>query len=431
MQQMLRRMNPMNMNPYAMMYPPQYMNNSPVNTGFGNFPYDTRRKRTSPVEMNNTPKIRHSTEKLNQISQPEKKQKKSSSYSTSSGEGNSKKGGYMFNSSQVNDDKIEEFQNYISSRKTNILEYLCTQRGAKEIEKYLKKSPNECITILVNILNVNLTKIMTDIYGNYFCQKIIKTSTPAQVLQMLNYIQKDFIMIAKDYSGTHVLQALLDAISLPEHEKIILNSIKGSEMDMAYDNNATHVLQKIIQCIPEERRTELNLIILADIKNLSLDSNGICLVKKFIASNKSPENKKLIAKIITENCLEIAQNPFGNYAIQYILDTWEEKDCIDVINIIIENICSLSKQKFSSNVVEKIIELINDEKRKKIFDEFFNETKILGLLKNKYGKYVLQKSVKCMNEEQKQNFIQLLEKISANFGNKEKKMVSSFVDYMH
>lgn len=63
----------------------------------------------------------------------------------------------------------EEFLSFIKSRKNNIIEYLSTQRGAKEVEKILKHSPNECISILLEHININLTKIMIHLYGNYFC----------------------------------------------------------------------------------------------------------------------------------------------------------------------------------------------------------------------------------------------------------------------
>jgi hypothetical protein len=63
--------------------------------------------------------------------------------------------------------------------------------------------------------------------------------------------------------------------------------------------------------------------------------------------------------IITKNTLEIVQNPFGNYIIQHILDEWGPENSKDIINVIISNIISLSMQKFSSNVVEKYFDLVD------------------------------------------------------------------------
>jgi hypothetical protein len=105
----------------------------------------------------------------------------------------------------------------------------------------------------------------------------------------------------------------------------------------------------------EEKREYLNSVILINFKILCLDSNGICVVKKFINTNKSEIIKQKIIEELKNNCLEIVQSPFGNYAIQHIFEEWGLESII--LSIITNNIASLSLQKFSSNVVERILEL--------------------------------------------------------------------------
>lgn len=73
-------------------------------------------------------------------------------------------------------------------------------------------------------------------------------------------------------------------------------------------------------CISEERREFLNKLILENLKNLALDCNGICVVKKLVNTNKSDLIKSKIIEEIYNNCLEIVQSPFGNYAIQHLLE---------------------------------------------------------------------------------------------------------------
>lgn len=101
---------------------------------------------------------------------------------------------------------------------------------------------------------------------------------------------------------------------------------------------------------------------------LSLDSNGICVVKKLINSNKDEIIKQRILNEIRVNCLEIVQSPFGNYAIQHIFEVnflfnikkeWGPPACKSIVNVIQQNIISLSMQKYSSNVVEKCLEMID------------------------------------------------------------------------
>ena len=249
---------------------------------------------------------------------------------------------------------------------------------------------------------------MMDVYGNYFIQYLIKNSNENQINLIINYIKNDYVIIALNYSGTHVLQTLLDMIKTIEEEIILVESIKGNELKMAFDINATHVLQKMICVINEIRRNSINNIILKNIKALCLDANGICVVKKFIGNTFLCENKEKIIKLISENCIEIAQNPYGNYGIQYILEEWGINICESIVKIIINNICSLSTQKYSSNVSEKIIGLLDEDKQNLISQELFLSNKFIFVLRSKYGRYVIQKAIKILNKKQKDDIYNYL-----------------------
>lgn len=67
------------------------------------------------------------------------------------------------------------------------------------------------------------------------------------------------------------------------------------------------------------------------------------------------------------NCTEIVEDAFGNYAVQYALDNYGYQVCWNLIEHVIKNLLSLSNQKFSSNVVEKCIQVSD---RVKIFKNY-------------------------------------------------------------
>jgi hypothetical protein len=113
---------------------------------------------------------------------------------------------------------------------------------------------------------------------------------------------------------------LLEIANLPDEEKIVLQSVEGHVLAMALDGNATHVIQKIIVCIEENKRESINATVLANFKTLALDVNGVCVIKKYINSNKSENIKKGMLDQINSGTLELAQSPFGNYVIQQVLN---------------------------------------------------------------------------------------------------------------
>lgn len=58
---------------------------------------------------------------------------------------------------------------------------------------------------------------------------------------------------------------------------------------------------------------------------------------------------------ITYHALTLVQDPFGNYVVQYVLDLGEPRFSDGLIRRFIGHVCALSVQKFSSNVMEKVI----------------------------------------------------------------------------
>ena len=310
---------------------------------------------------------------------------------------------------------LNEFIQYINNLPMPLVDYLCSPKGILEIQKYLPKS--DCDYKLFIVLHLNkdgIIQLMKNSYGNYFFQQIIKDSEKKIISLILTYISNEFINISKDSSGTFSLQALLEQITTKEEEQIILKYIKNNEMDMAYDRNATHVLQKIILLFPDNNRKELNKIILDNIINLCLDSNGICLIKNFIKVNKLLEDKKRINREFVKNFVILAENPFGNYGIQYLLENWDKNMLIEIKDKIMENIYKLSIQQYSSNVVEKAIEILDSEYREKLIPKLYFQDNFINLLNNKFGRFVLYKAANYMSNELKNDFEK---KIKENINN--------------
>jgi hypothetical protein len=227
------------------------------------------------------------------------------------------------------------------------------------------------------------------------------------------------------------LQALIELANLPEEEIFIINSVKYDCIAMCMDNNATHVIQRILICIEESKRLELNMILLSNLKNLIMDCNGICVIKKLINSNKSEVVRHKILEELVYNGLEYIQSPFGNYAVQHVLQEWGFNVCVDILNIINDNIYSLSMQKFSANVIEKCLELANKETRDIMINELYNPGKLLGLLKNKYGKIILHKTLNYLSYQERFDKKQyLISKINVT-SSKERYSVDEFLETLY
>jgi hypothetical protein len=121
--------------------------------------------------------------------------------------------------------------------------------------------------------------------------------------------------------------------------------------------------------------------LLQDFVNIAGNSSGLCVLKKVIALCSSGELAKYQADIagrITEHSLELAQNPYGNYAMQAALSAYP----VDLFTPIFEGVrgklVQLSITKYSSNVVERCLERAEPQCRTLLLQELLVPDNVLS-----------------------------------------------------
>jgi hypothetical protein len=200
---------------------------------------------------------------------------------------------------------------------------------------------------------------MKNKFGNYFIQGLIKNSNYEHIKFILFLISSNFVEISENISGTYVIQKLLEKINSVELRLSVLKSIENRELELAFNSNGTYVLQKIIDRIPDIERANINEIIMNNIIFLSVNPDCVFIVEKFIETITIKENKIRIKNIIFMNCLQLANNPYGNYLIQFILNKWwNKKEGILIKKEIKNKFQILLKNQFSFYICKLYIRLL-------------------------------------------------------------------------
>jgi hypothetical protein len=207
------------------------------------------------------------------------------------------------------------------------------------------------------------------------------------------------------------LQILISLADSEEELVLILNCLKFPDqiLTLCFDKIGNNVIQKIISCLPENKRELINFVIIQNFTKLVLHSNGMCVVKKFISENKNPVINQKIVEIVSANFLDICKNEFGNFVIQFVLETWGVAFFLEKFQKPIhKNIIKLSTNRCSSHVIEKFIELLDYEQRKKfIINTVVNNNKLYQLLDCKYGMFIIKKMMSFIEDGEK-NFLKNL-----------------------
>jgi hypothetical protein len=119
---------------------------------------------------------------------------------------------------------------------------------------------------------------------------------------------------------------------------------------------------------------------------------------------------QLVAEI-TYNALALVQDPFGNYVVQYVLDLSIPRFTDAVVRQFVNNVCLLSVQKFSSNVIEKCIRVSEPGVRKQLIEELLNRPRLEKLLRDSFANYVVQTSLDYADPVQRMRLVECIKPI--------------------
>ena len=283
------------------------------------------------------------------------------------------------------------------------IQILKTHKGSRQLQKIIiNNTPlKKEIDQIVNIINIDIKDIFCDYYGNYFLQKFFYFCSLEQRLFIYQNIKSNFLKISNDICGNHSLQCLIQFQNSKEEKELIKECISNNLYNLSLGSNSSHVIQKIISVIKENNREYINNFMISNLMDLCLNSNGICVVKEFINKTKNPFYILSIVSIFEIDINKLTYNQFGNFGIQEAIKMFGENYCGKIINKLIEYIIAFSISKFSSNVVDFLIDYLSKNNFIKFCEilskMFLNDENLDILLKNKFANYVLENSLIIVN----------------------------------
>jgi hypothetical protein len=259
---------------------------------------------------------------------------------------------------------------------------------------------------------------MCDYYGNYFLQKFFPYCNFQNRIDILNSIKNDYIIIANDICGNHSLQCLISLQNTNEEKEIIRICIQGNLKELCFGGNSSHVISKIIKCTKESERQYINAFIVNNLMHLCVDSNGICIVKEFIYNTQSNFYIKLIISTFEKETTKLTLNQFGNFVIQEAIKFFGYNFCKNIINNLINNIVLFSVSKFSSNVIDFLLEYLSKKEFYKFCSAlkkiFLKENNFKEMIKNKFSIYVIENSLELLTKINENYYINAMKN---NLGN--------------
>jgi len=167
-----------------------------------------------------------------------------------------------------------------------------------------------------------------------------------------------------------------------------------------------HVVQHtLISCGPDFAEMILQEVA-HGLSTIAHNTHGLCILKKCISHHRPAPDRpgayeNLLLEEMSYRALELIQGPYSNYAVQHALEEWGGEVCLPIINALTGRLVELSIQKFSSNVVEHVLQLAPPEAQERLLEELASPDRTSVLVSTVYGHYVASRVLRLAAPAQK------------------------------
>ncbi|MCJ1471265.1 hypothetical protein MMC07_009913 [Pseudocyphellaria aurata] len=284
------------------------------------------------------------------------------------------------------------------------------QHGCRYLQKKLEERNPEHVHIIFLETNQHVVELMTDPFGNYLCQKLLEFSNDDQRTVLINNAAPQMVKIALNQHGTRALQKMIEFISTREQIQTIIHALQDRVVELIQDLNGNHVIQKCLNRLsPDDAQ-----FIFDGVGNncivVGTHRHGCCVLQRCIDHASGLQKAQLISQI-TANAFSLVQDPFGNYVVQYIVDLAEPAFTDPLCYSFQGSIPLLSKQKFSSNVIEKCLRGAQASVTKMMIEEMLNTNELEKMLSDSFANYVVQTALDYADPETKNRLVEAIRPI--------------------
>ncbi|KAG2786406.1 hypothetical protein JG687_00009310 [Phytophthora cactorum] len=280
----------------------------------------------------------------------------------------------------------------------------------------------------------HLAEMMVDPFGNYLFQKLLERVNEKQRLVIIRRVSSNLVAAALNLHGTRSVQKVVEVCatspdvieedyddeegedygyvkdreerpeggerrrttSLPD---LIVEALKDDAVRLCIDSNGNHVIQRALQFMKPEYNQFVFDAVCKECTTVGTHRHGCCVLQRCLdAANKT--QKAEVIEQVERQAMKLMQDPYGNYVVQYVLDSCTAEEAFGVIMKPLGHIYELSVQKFSSNVIEKCLEKAPERVRQKYIAEITNCPKMNKMLQDQFANYVVQRALCVCAEEQ-------------------------------
>ncbi|KAJ0987353.1 hypothetical protein J5N97_005709 [Dioscorea zingiberensis] len=268
------------------------------------------------------------------------------------------------------------------------------QQGCRFLQWKFDKGKDQIARIFNGIIH-HVSELMLDPFGNYLMQKLLDVCSEEQRINLILELTKqpyELVKISLNIHGTRAIQKLIATLRTRQQIALVISALQPGFLELIKDTNGNHVIKCCLQSLSIENNKFIFDGAAKHCIGIATHRHGCCVLQNCIAASAGEHRMRLLT-VICVNGLLLAQDPYGNYVVQFVLSL---KNPLVIANLAYQfegNYVHLSTQKFSSNVVEKCFKVFDEDRQTKIILELLSVPRFERLMQDPYANYVIQSAL--------------------------------------
>ncbi|TKY71456.1 putative pumilio-like 7 [Spatholobus suberectus] len=270
------------------------------------------------------------------------------------------------------------------------------QHGCRLLQRMFNEGTLEDVQVIFSEIIDHVVELMMNPFGNYLMQKLLDVCNEEQRMQFILVVTEEpgqLVRISLNTHGTRVVQKLIETLKTRQQISLVVSALEPGFLALIKDLNGNHVVQHCLQCLSNQDNKFIFVAAAKYCVDIATHQHGCCVLQRCIGHSRGEHREKLVAEIST-NALLLAQDQFGNYVVQFILDLRIPSATATLRMQFEGKYVYLSMQKFSSHVVEKCLAVFNDENRSRVLHELLSAPHFEQLLHDPHANYVVQSALR-------------------------------------
>jgi len=233
------------------------------------------------------------------------------------------------------------------------------------------------------------------------CQKMMEKASHKQRLAIIGSLSMNAGEVCCNVHGTRTVQKLAEHLDSDDEVEALRKMLAPLVLKFAQNANGNHVLHKcVLKFKPETNQYIYDAIANPEVfLTVATHRHGCCVVQRALDYGNKAQCDDIIAKVVA-NLLPLVQDAFGNYVTQYVLQREPTQMPLSFAKALKGHVTELSMQKFSSNVIEKIMRSEDASAAEAIIDELIHVKDMKTLVTHPFANYVIQTALTVSSDAQ-------------------------------